>query len=220
MAFQEWLDLMVRWSNNWAADLVITALGYPYINGVLREAGFQSSTSPTTGSLFISGSYRNRYKHDDWVAGKELGQLGKRGTSHYKPTTNFVGNALEVARLLTSVAMSKAFGGDLAGQNDCKDMMDMMKHGPGIKGTVSFILDSLEEKFKGTPPISSKIGIGDAPGKGSNKPAGIHDCAIVERTDHGKKLRYVLVVLGGYDPGLEWPPFDELVQGLDAWIAV
>jgi hypothetical protein len=212
MAFEQWLDLMVRWSNDNAADLVIRALGYPYINGVLREVGVQSPTTFRTGPCFISGSYGGH----DWVPGTDLGQLGLRGTKHYKSTTNFVGNSTQVAQLLTVVATHRAFGSDPAGQKDCDEMLQRMMKGPGINGTTSFIRDALEDIHPGMPPISSKIGIGDPPA-GLPKPKGIHDCAVVERTaDHGRKLRYVLVVLGGYD--IEPDPYFTLVQALDATI--
>jgi len=209
MAFDEWIDLMIRFSNNFAAGRVITALRYPYINGVLREAGFQSPTRPKTGPLFISGSYDNH----DWTS-TDLGQLGARGTKHYKSTTNFVGNALEVARLLTTVATRKAFGGDAQGQAECDDMMTHLKHGPGIVGNVSFIRNALEISHHGMPALSGKIGISDPPLTGPSKPQGLHDCAIVERTaPDGTKLRYVMVVLGGYNG--EANRFGALIRALD-----
>ena len=223
MAFQEWLDLMIRWSNNCAADRVITALGYPYINAVLREAGFQSEADLRKGPLFISGSYMG----NDWERLKDLGQLGPLGTKHYKGTTNFVGNPLQVARLLTFVATHRAFGGCLAGQQDCDEMMGMMLQGTGIKGVGSFIGEDLEALYPGTPPVSSKIGIGDPPGTVPDKPMGAHDAAIVQRiTDHGKTIRYALVILGGYSsdvppnaPDPEAIPLFNLIRGLDLWIA-
>jgi hypothetical protein len=41
----------------------------------------------------------------------------------------------------------------------------------------------------------------------------------VERAaDHGKKVKYVLVVLGSYNQGLDPDPFDDLIRDLDALI--
>jgi hypothetical protein len=218
MAFREWLDLAISWSNNYAADLVITKLGYPYINGVLSKAGFQSDSSPITGPLFISGSYRG----NDWKPGKELGQLTPRGEKHYQKTTNFVGSALEVARMLAALALHRAFGGDVAGKfgdvagkRDCIEMLKMMRHGPGVTGDTSFIQEALHLP----DAISGKIGIGDPPPRRSDNHQGIHDCAVVERAaSHGKKVRYVLVVLGSYNQGLNPDPFDDLIRDLDALI--
>jgi hypothetical protein len=210
MTFDDWLDLAIRYSNNFAADRVITALGFAYINGALQQAGFQSSANPTTGPLFISGGYVH-----DWKPGVDAGRLTIRGKKHYKETTNFVGSPFEVARMLAAVRLHRAFGGDPPGKDDCDEMLTRMRHGPGISGNPSFI-----QKALGLPnAISDKIGIGEPPPPphSDKEHKGAHDGAVVERTaGHGKKVEYVLVVVGGYQG--EPVPFLKFIKDLDALI--
>jgi hypothetical protein len=215
MKFHEWLDLSIRYSNNFAADKVITALGFPYINGVLRQAGFQSPRDPATGRradprngpLFIAGSYDNH----DWKPGPDLGNLTKRGEKHYKGNTNFMGSAYDVARLLASVAMNTAFKGDNQKQA-CQEFLDLMRKGPDIDGNESFIAKGLQAKYEPRLTLSSKIGICDpAPGK----PQGSCDCALVKRTFSVGETSYVLAVLGGYKSKPEPLVFNNLTEDLD-----
>ncbi len=46
--FAEWMTLMVRYSDNGFAGRVITALGYPYLNGVLRVMSSRRAAPGTT----------------------------------------------------------------------------------------------------------------------------------------------------------------------------
>jgi hypothetical protein len=92
MTFYHWQKLMILWSNNTAASMVINTIGYPYINRLLREAGFFNPATKL--GLWISGNYRG----GDWVRGDDLMTLTARGKKHYKAKSNFVATSREVVR--------------------------------------------------------------------------------------------------------------------------
>jgi hypothetical protein len=205
MKFFEWMTLMILWSSNTAASMVIDAIGFPYINGVLREAGFFHPA--TKRGIWISGNFRN----DEWKKGVDYLALSPRGKKHYKATTNFVGDPLEFARLLALAALHRLFDGDVT---TCDDMILMMRKGV-VPGMPSFIANSLAN----VDSVSSKIGVGNA-SPGPPGLAGAHDCAIINRHQGGKVIRYVAVVAGGYsaDAGAEPLAFGNVVQTLDGCI--
>ncbi len=201
MSFFNWMDLMIRCSNNAAAGKVIDVLGYPYINGVLREAGFFHPA--TKRGIWVSQNYAS----SRWKRGGDFMTLSPRGEKHYKSTTNFTGTCCELARLLTLAATNRLFEGDVT---TCNDMVLMMEKIPGTAPTTtSFIRDRLAQ----VDHVSSKIGIGvpspDVPGL-----QGIHDCAIIDQHVNGHAVRFVAVVIGGYDRGPDNPALREVVRAL------
>jgi hypothetical protein len=200
MKFLELIKSMIFMSNAVAAGLVIDAVGYPYLNGALRDGGFFEPASKK--GLWISGNYANR----DWKPHPrpdvDAMDLSPRGTAHYKSTTDFMGNAKQLARLLALLDRGELFDG--ADAAACGEMrLIMRRHAlPGVPlPDVSFIKDDLEA----TPPpvgplvldeVFSKIGIGvRAPGSTLE---GAHDAAIIQRKKGATTLRYVAVVIGGY----------------------
>jgi phosphatidylserine/phosphatidylglycerophosphate/cardiolipin synthase-like enzyme len=212
--FDDWMTLMILWSNNLAAHRVIMTIGHSYLNGLLHQAGLfvpipAASTAPSDGTgIWVSGSYGS----SDWKPGTDMMKLSARGTAHYKSTSNFVGNARQIAKLLTLAATGALFGGDAVGVDACTDIVNLMIKGTG-QGTTTFIGDALTGFGVATDSISSKIGLGVAsPISGR---VGVHDCAIIKRTRaDGTVLRYVSVVLGAFARALppahphDPPPFD------------
>jgi hypothetical protein len=223
MTFYHWQKLMILWSHDGAAGLVIDAIGFPYINHLLRAAGFYHPD--TRLGLWISGNYAS----NDWKQGKDLFTLSDRGERHYKRTTNFVATPREAARLLALAALHKLCDGDVP---SCDDMIQLMrKHwlisaGPplvlgggtilGGAGTQTFIGESVALVDPDT--VSSKIGLSEAqPVTGLT---GSSDCAIITRTEMGTPLRYVAVILGGYKSGADSAAFAETAIALDDNILV
>jgi hypothetical protein len=215
MKFLELLKSMIFMSNAIAAGEIIDRLGYPYLNGALREGGFFDAASTPKKGLWVSGNYASR----DWKRGVDAMDLSARGTAHYKATTNFVGNAKQFARLLALADRGELFDG--ADAAACREMIAIMRRHalPGLPDPdVSFIRDAI------APPLGphvvdeafSKIGIGvPAP---PSPHEGAHDGAIIERKKGATTLRYVVVVIGGYTSG-DSGAYDRLVQLLDGAIA-
>jgi hypothetical protein len=232
MKFEDMIMSMLLMSNPFAAGNVITGVGYPYLNGVLREAGFfhpATSTATSTG-IWVSASYDSR----DWKPGVDPVTLSARGTRHYKAKTNLVGNAREFARMLALADRNELFGGDVA---SCDDLRRFMKKF-GIPGADrSFNREAVDDtpvgigdrKPPGTPElvvdeVFSKLGIGDP--ASAHGPQGIHDCAIIQRKKGLTTLRYVVVGVGGYpdgsadpDDGAEGSTYYELIQMMDGAVA-
>ena len=204
MAFNELMRSMILWSHNTAAGRIIDALGLATVNSVLREAGFFDPKTKL--GLWMSGNYIT----SGWKPGVDFMTLTARGKAHYKDTTNFVGNAKQIARLLGLAARKTLFDGTGA---ICDEMITMMAKKPPI----TWILLALEAEV---PPrvldaVSSKIGIGNpSPTSGLS---GYHDCAIIARHDGGTPLRYIIVFIGGY--GTESDIYDGFIQTLDRCIA-
>ena len=228
MKFDDMIMSMLLMSNPFAAGNVITGVGYPYLNGVLREAGFYDPATKT--GIWVSASYDSR----DWKPGTDPVRLSARGTRHYKATTNLVGNAREFARMLALADRNELFGGDVA---SCDDFRRFMKKF-GIPGADrSFNREAVNEtpagiggrKAPGTPPlvvdeVFSKLGIGDP--AIANGPQGIHDCAIIQRKKGATTLRYVVVGVGGYpdgsvnpDDGANGSNYYQLIQIMDGALA-
>ncbi len=183
--FGDWLALTIRWSNNVAASRCIRALGYPYLNGVLKAAGFFGG-SPAHG-LWLSGDYEGH----DWIpnspgspqANRAGRALAKRwATAQGRTLSNMTATAAQVSRLLTLIAQQQLV--DAGSSSEMLQLLDQT--GPGIGSYVNTALTAA-----GRPPdkLFAKIGWGDD--------TRFHDCAIVERTlEAGKKIRYVVVGLG------------------------
>lgn len=220
MTFYHWQKLMILWSNNTAAGLTISTINYPYINRLLRQAGFYHTDTKL--GLWISGNYTG----DDWVRGADLMPLTGRGKLHYKATSNFVATAREVARLLTLAQRHKLFDADAPTSLDMIELMrkTFVNASPppdrgggaiaGGPGTSTFIGDALGLSDTDADTISSKIGIGvPSPTTGL---VGVHDCGIVSRTEAAKPLRFVAVVLGGFSAGADSDAWDETARALDA----
>jgi hypothetical protein len=216
MSFFDWMTLTILWSNNTAAGMVINALRYPYINGALREGGFFDPR--TKRGIWMSGDYRGT----DWKPlppPADYMALSPRGTRHYKSTSNFVGNTRQFARLLTLAATDKLFDGDAT---TCGDMLAAMRKkvsgvDPLPRGTTSFIADGIRPAFA-LSRLFSKIGIGvvspSVPGR-----AGVCDCVLLERTQGARTLRYIAVIVGGYDRPPDDSVFLEVARKLDKCVA-
>jgi hypothetical protein len=221
MKFTEIITSMILMSNPFAAGTVITSVNYPYLNGLLREAGFYDPA--TTTGIWVSASYDSR----DWKPGVDPLTVSARGKLHYKSTTNLVGNAREFARLLALADRHVLFEGKGA---VCDEMVKVMTKFGIPHSDTSFNRDAIDATPQGfgarkpppKPPITvdkvfSKIGIGDAaPGQVIR---GIHDCAIIERKQGATTLRYVVVGVGGYDRGLDSGAYDSVIQILDGAVA-
>jgi hypothetical protein len=221
MKFSEMITSMILMSNPFAAGIVITSVDYPYVNGLLREAGFYDPGTKT--GIWVSASYDSR----DWKPGVDPHTLSARGTLHYKAKTNLVGNAREFARLLALADRKVLFEGN---GPVCDEMVKVMTKFGIPHSDTSFNRDAIDatpDGFGGRKPapkpavtvdkVFSKIGIGDAaPGKVIR---GIHDCAIIERKRGGTTLRYVVVGVGGYDRGADVPAYDGTIQILDGAVA-
>lgn len=181
--FHEWMRLMMRWSNNSAASRCVLALGYFYINGVFARSGFFDAT--TGKGLWLSGDYVGH----DWVktaAERTANAAGvalapRWATAQGRTKSNFVGNALQVGRLMTAMAEDK-----LVDAAACTEMRTLANQRSG--GIGSYAGSALTAVGRSQTALSSKIGFGDD--------SFSHDCAIVERTVGGKHLRYAAVVLG------------------------
>ena len=198
MKFLELIKSMIFMSNAVAAGLVIDAVGYPYLNGALREGGFFNPASKR--GLWVSGNYRTSKR--DWIPDVDPMDLSPRGTAHYKSKTNFMGNAKQLARLLALLDRGELFDG--ADAAACSQMrLIMRRHAfPGVPlPDVSFIKDDIEATPAPVGPLVvdeafAKIGIGvPAP---SSTLKGAHDAAIIQRKKGATTLRYVVAVIGGY----------------------
>jgi hypothetical protein len=187
-SFGDWMKSMMRWSNNNAAAKCISAISYPYINGVLGSAGFFTSGN----GLWVSGNYGG----NDWLGGPG-NKAGQNLDPHFataqgRAKSNFTGTALQVARLLTLMAQ-----GRLVDSSASSDMIDTMSNGildpsTGQSGDNCFIKMMLDAA---TPPrpyksFHTKIGIGKGDGFR-------HDSGILE-VDRGASptLRFIEVILG------------------------
>jgi hypothetical protein len=221
MTFADWMKSMIFWSNNHAAGRVIDAIGYPYVNWLLRRAGFFHPDTKL--GLWLSQNYVDA----GWKPNADLMTLTPRGKTHYKATSNITGTCREIARLLTLAALHKLFEGTDAAAA-CDEMILLMRklntgaaEGPRGIGDRSPIGEALG--LAGTDTVDSKIDLGDPPNP-PNPPAppnvkSLGDCAIVARTVGGKTFRYVAVVLGGYnDGGVNGVAFDDTARALDASI--
>ncbi|WP_157370741.1 serine hydrolase [Vulgatibacter incomptus] len=181
--FHEWMRTMMRWSNNQAASNCILALGYFYLNGVLARSGYFDAA--TSKGLWISGDYDGH----DWVrnaAEKASNAAGialtpRWATAQGRSKSNFVGNALQVSRLLTAMANGKLLSS--SSSTEMRALMNQMGGGIG-----SYARTALTAVGRAPDTLASKIGFGDD--------SFSHDCAIIERTVGGKLLRYVAVVFG------------------------
>jgi hypothetical protein len=234
MLFSDLMLSMILMSNAFAAARVIDAVGYPYLNGVLREGGFFDPK--TNKGIWVSGNYGD----GEWRPGPDVMTLSARGKLHYRPVTNFAGDARQFARLLALAARRELFDKDVP---TCDAMLKMLQK-DGIPGADNcFVRVSVERtpegvggRAPGTPELvvdkfASKIGIGEKSAP-SSQLSGVHDCAVIERhqgppAPGGTTLRYVAVFVGGYsnfelpagvgDP--ETGTYNRFVQGLDGAVA-
>ncbi|OQY99665.1 MAG: hypothetical protein B6D41_01150 [Chloroflexi bacterium UTCFX4] len=198
--FNDWMRLMMRWSNNLAASQCILALGYFYLNGVLAETGFFDSA--TSSGLWLSADYNNH----DWVRTETERQANAAGplltprwaTAQGRRRSNITATAEQTARLITLLAQGKLVKSD-ANHPDPNDEMrrlmqaaiDCVPHPPPLNtqcGIGSYVADALDGVSRDFTKLAAKKGFGDD--------AFSHECAIVERTVGGKDLRYVVVGLG------------------------
>jgi hypothetical protein len=218
--FLELLKSMIFMSNAIAAGQVIDAVGYPYLNGALRDGGFFLPGAGGKQGIWLSANYDN----NDWVA-SDFMKVSDRGKRHYKEKTQLVGNARQFARMLALADRHELFDKDA---DSCNLMLTIM-----IKNNLVHIDNSFNQNAvdatpegvgarpAGAPPlkvdkVSSKIGIGvPAP---PSPLEGAHDCAVIERKKGAVTLRYVLVITGGYT-GSDGGTYDRLVQLMDGALA-
>jgi hypothetical protein len=190
--FERALETSVRDSDPDGSSTVIRALGYPYINGVLRGAGLFDDTDGT--GLWVSGDYRG----NDWkrgatnpagrvVAPRWSGSRGKR--------SNFTATASAVVSLLTLLATRKLVEEPDPSRDPSTNyhdqMLDLM-----LGRTEQYVGRALFDEGRRFDSLNYKIGIG-VDGRS-------HDCAIVERRlPSGETIRYVVAGFGfdkGHDP--------------------
>jgi hypothetical protein len=216
MKFTEMLKSMVFQSNAAAASVVVLAVGYPYLNGLLRNAGFFDPS--TNQGIWISADYASH----DWAF--DYMKLSARGKKHYKATTNLAGNAKQFARLLALADLGKLFDSDGAA---CSEMRQIMRRHP-IAGLHNPDTSPIRDAVVATPPPAgpltvdeayAKIGIGVAAPPSTLQ--GAHDCAIIARKKGATPLRYVAVVVGGYTSGTthDSAAFRQFARVLDQAVA-
>jgi hypothetical protein len=224
-AFHTQATIMVVQSDAGGASRVIDAVGFPYLNGALREAGFYDPGSRR--GLWISGNYRST----DWrpKTEPEPGVLSPRGAKHYQPTSNYMGTPRQLARLFALAGTRGLFGDPTASD-------DMVRYLRKDNSTDPLVTTSwIKESVKATPPgvgarpaggaalapltWVSKLGIGDA--SKVHGRSGHSDAAILERRHPpgpgGVMLRYVAVFLGGF--ANELGTYERFVQEMDAVVA-
>jgi hypothetical protein len=191
--FNEWLTASLRWSSNAATSKVVDAIGYFYIMGALRDAGFFTATSATDGTgLWLSGDYQGH----DWVdklADKKTNAAGPQLTKRWakiqldegrqRDRGNFTATAFETARFMTLLALDK-----LVDPDSSKTMRGLLSN--SLDGIGSYIHDA----FAGAGIDTSVISM--SPKKGYGNDSFSHECGIVERTVGTKTVKYVLVGLG------------------------
>jgi V8-like Glu-specific endopeptidase len=199
--FHDWMRLMLRWSNNTAASRCILALGYVYLNGALARAGLFDAESRN--GLWLSADYLGH----DWVrtaAEQRSNAAGLRLTPRWaaaqrRQRSNITATAAQVARFMTLLAQ-----GRLVDAQASRQMRELLASTPG--GIGSYAKDALDAAGRAPTGIAAKIGYGDDRFS--------HDCAIVERSVAGKRLRYVAVGLGSA-PQRGRADLDELFVRLD-----
>jgi hypothetical protein len=174
--FLDWIRAALQQNDAVAAGKYIRALSYPYINGVLRAAGFFNPANKT--GLWISGDYNG----NDWLPADGAGQpLTPRWTLPGHPVSNFTGTAQQMVRFLGLMAQGKLI------DKTASNAMISLLGAPFLKDTL----------YDATPvrPFTSadgKVGIGDWGGR-------YHDSAIVrvERGgDPARTISYAVAVLG------------------------
>jgi hypothetical protein len=183
--YHDWMRLMLRWSSDKAASRCILPLSYPYINGVLRHAGFFDKASNT--GLWLSGDYRDH----DWLP---LDQAGRPLSPRWaklqdKKVTNFGGTAFQVGRFMTLLAQ-----GRLVDSPSSTHMARIMTGADGIGSYIQFGLERADPARAFTR-VTSKIGYGDGAGNDHFS----HDCAVVTLDRGGnpaRRIKHVIVVLG------------------------
>lgn len=198
--FHEWMRLMMRLSNNTAAGNCILALGYFYINGLFARSGFFAAGQ----GLWISGDYAGH----DWVKTETERVANAAGialaprwaSAQGRRKSNFVGDALQVGRLMTAMAQDKLV--DAAACAEMRRLANQLSGGIG-----SYAGSALTAVGRTQTALSSKIGFGDDRFS--------HDCVIIERAVGGKHLRYAAVVLGSA-PAKDRRDLSDLFVLLDA----
>jgi len=206
--FYDWMRLMMRWSNNTAASRCVLAVGYFYLNGLFAQAGFFDAT--TGKGLWISGDYQGH----DWVrsaAEKAANAAGvaltaRWATAQGRQKSNFVANSLQVARLMTAMAMGTLVDGAASTEMRTLANQDSLSGGIG-----SYAGSGLDADGRTQTALSSKIGFGDD--------SFSHDCVIVERTVGSKHLRYAAVVLGSA-PARSRQDLNQMIVLLDQAVVV
>jgi hypothetical protein len=168
--FLDWMKLALGWSNDAAAARFISALSYPYINGVLGSAGFFDKSSNT--GLWVSGNFAG----DDWRPSDLAGRpLSPRWQKPGHKVSNFTGTALQTARFLGLLAQCR-----LVDSRASCELTEIMG--------VPFFREGLSNARPVRPVVSiiGKVGIGAWDAR-------LHDAVIVTVSP---AIKYVMAVLG------------------------
>lgn len=200
-SFRDSLTQMVKCSDNQEASKCILALSYPYINGVLRGAGFfEPDVSGDAGEgLWISGNYHDGSK--DWIPDPTVNDAnaGQIKTLRWQTTTtppriktNFAATAQQVARMYALLAQDRLVNNadpdaDVADPDTSKEIRALLALAERCAS--SFIGRILRAAHHPLDAIFSKIGI-DAGDEF------VHDGGIVQHTLGGVSSRYVVAALG------------------------
>ncbi|MGE5765334.1 MAG: hypothetical protein ACM3ZF_16140 [Mycobacterium leprae] len=201
--FRDSLEKMVADSDNRAASKCILALSYPYINGVLRGAGFFQATAaipavgrgPVSEGLWISGNYR--YIAKNWIPDKTLDDANAgvmktlRWQTPTRPTTNYAATAQQVARMYALLEkdrlVNQATHSTVPHPTFNQEIRNLLGLAEGR--TSSIISRRLREVGRPFTAIYAKIGLNQGDDYAN-------DGGIVVRTIAGSRVSYVVAALG------------------------
>ena len=170
LGFMDHLALMIGWSNNNSARVCVQAIGFQYMNGLLKKMRLYDLANG--GGLWLSTDYD---VHRDPKKPPPFGRDPIGGTGPG-------GTAIAVGRMMTLLAQDRLI--DAPSSQAMKRLMDKITPDAPGNGTSSFLWTGLQ--FLGQPlnAIYSKIGIHST----------FSDCIIVERpVSPTKTLKYVAV---------------------------
>ncbi|MGI8992462.1 MAG: serine hydrolase [Bryobacteraceae bacterium] len=185
LKFWERLYLMIDESDNACAHACIQNVGYLYIASLLWQSGLFSPDR--NGGLWEGGSHDGRM---NWI--KAPVPKGDPGND------KITGTAASIAALLTALAQNR-----LVNKDACDGMLfltDILRSGRFLS---SFFKDGLTAQGIHLDRCHAKVGVG----------TNDNDCALIERTVAGKKIRYVAA---GFDaPVGNAVPLHRLIVQLD-----
>jgi hypothetical protein len=170
LGFMDHMALMIGWSNNESARVCVQAIGFQYMNGLLKKMRLYDLSNG--GGLWLSTDYdATRDPKKPPPFGRDpIGGTGPGGT------------AIAVGRMLTMLAQDRLI--DATSSQDMKRLMDKITPNAPGNGTESFLWFGLQLLPGPLNAVYSKIGIHST----------FSDCIIVERpASKTKMLKYVVV---------------------------